>query len=231
MLTGESIPVFKVELPHFDNVDYDPVKDTKHTLYSGTEIIQCRKTGDREVTALIIRTNFNTTKGSLVKSIMFPKPSAFNFVRDSLIFVGIMGGLAMIGYFASIDALIKYLEPGETTRRFFDLITITVPPALPAAVSMGTVFALRRLKKQNIFCISPSKIDAAGVISITVFDKTGTLTEESLNVAGHRTMKTDQTFYPLVEKATKMFNDDERFWNSKEDYKQFKEDQRLKYLE
>lgn len=40
MLTGESIPVFKTELPNTTDKIYDPNKDTKHTLYSGTEVIQ-----------------------------------------------------------------------------------------------------------------------------------------------------------------------------------------------
>lgn len=41
--------------------------------------------------------------------------------------------------------------------RALDLITIVVPPALPATLTIGTNFALSRLKKQSIFCISPQK--------------------------------------------------------------------------
>ena len=35
-----------------------------------------------------------------------------------------------------------------------DLITIVVPPALPAAMTIGSVYAQRRLERKGIFCIS-----------------------------------------------------------------------------
>ena len=71
--------------------------------------------------------------------------------------------------------------------RTLDLITITVPPALPAAMSCGIAFAISRLKRAgSIFCISPTRINLAGQISTFVFDKTGTLTEDSLSVLGLR---------------------------------------------
>lgn len=74
--------------------------------------------------------------------------------------------------------------------RTLDLITVTVPPALPTAMSCGIVFAIGRLKKSDIFCISPSRINLAGQVSTFVFDKTGTLTEEGLTVLGfHGTSK------------------------------------------
>ena len=70
--------------------------------------------------------------------------------------------------------------------RSLDLLTICVPPALPAAVTCGVVFAIRRLKKEKIFCISPNRVNVAGRVTTFVFDKTGTLTEDSLSVMGSR---------------------------------------------
>lgn len=64
--------------------------------------------------------------------------------------------------------------------RSLDLITITVPPALPAAMTVGTILALTRLKKSKIFCISPPRVNIAGRVNLMVFDKTGTLTEDGL---------------------------------------------------
>ena len=45
----------------------------------------------------------------------------------------------------------------EIIIRALDLITIVVPPALPATLSIGTNFALSRLKKEKVFCISPQR--------------------------------------------------------------------------
>lgn len=52
-----------------------------------------------------------------------------------------------------------------------DIITITVPPALPAAMTAGIVYAQRRLKRVGIFCISPQRINMCGQLNVVCFDK------------------------------------------------------------
>ena len=52
-----------------------------------------------------------------------------------------------------------------------DLITVVVPPALPAAMTIGAVHALLRLKKRSIFCISPRSINVSGSVNCICFDK------------------------------------------------------------
>jgi cation-transporting P-type ATPase 13A2 len=180
MLTGESIPVIKNPLPNLSTRFYDPDEDKNFTLYSGTEVIQNRSLGQKEVTAIVIRTNFNTLKGSLIKSILFPKANRFSFSADSMKFIGVLAIVAVIGFLATLPTAIKLLSPGEIIKKSLDLITITVPPALPAAMSVGIVFSLNRLKKQLIFCIDSKRINVAGRVKSIVFDKTGTLTEDSL---------------------------------------------------
>ena len=69
--------------------------------------------------------------------------------------------------------------------RALDLVTIAVPPSLPAVLSSVVLFAMRRLNKKQIYCISPSRISICGRIKTVVFDKTGTLTEEKLRVKNH----------------------------------------------
>ncbi len=55
--------------------------------------------------------------------------------------------------------------------RALDIITIVVPPALPAAMTVGVVYAQTRLKKQGIFCISPQRINICGKLKLICFDK------------------------------------------------------------
>jgi cation-transporting P-type ATPase 13A2 len=86
--------------------------------------------------------------------------------------------------------------------RALDLITVVVPPALPATLSIGTSFALARLRKAAIFCISPNRVNVAGKVNIVCFDKTGTLTEEGLDVLGVRIPeRSGERFGELVEDA------------------------------
>lgn len=63
-----------------------------------------------------------------------------------------------------------------------------MPPALPATLSIGTTFAIDRLRKLGIFCISPNRVNIGGKINVVCFDKTGTLTEEGLEVLGIRSI-------------------------------------------
>ena len=114
--------------------------------------------------------------------------------------------------------MLKELSTIEIIKRLLDLVTITVPPALPAAMSIGVMFALRRLKKNKIYCISPPRVNLAGKVSKIVFDKTGTLTEEGLNVAGHRVMKSNYVFHPMVGHTSQLFEAEDTFWSSTEVY-------------
>lgn len=55
--------------------------------------------------------------------------------------------------------------------RTLDIITIVVPPALPAAMTVGTVYSQSRLKAKKIFCISPPRINVCGKVKLACFDK------------------------------------------------------------
>lgn len=75
-----------------------------------------------------------------------------------------------------------------------------VPPALPATLSIGTSFAIGRLRKLGIYCISPSRVNVAGKINVCCFDKTGTLTEDGLDILGIRSMdRFEHRFGELLE--------------------------------
>jgi cation-transporting ATPase 13A2 len=82
------------------------------------------------------------------------------------------------------------------------LITVVVPPALPATLSIGTSFALARLRKAKIFCVSPNRVNVSGKVNVVCFDKTGTLTEDGLDILGVRIPdRLGERFGELVEDA------------------------------
>ena len=59
MLTGESVPVIKVQLPQPDNPDeyFDVETHKRHTLFSGTQVVQVRNyDSNADVVAVVIRT-------------------------------------------------------------------------------------------------------------------------------------------------------------------------------
>ncbi|KAG7114896.1 cation-transporting ATPase like protein [Verticillium longisporum] len=198
MLTGESVPVSKTPATEEALQQMDLGAPTvspeiaRHFLFCGTKIIRARRPqddqgGDAVALALVVRTGFSTTKGSLVRSMLFPKPSGFKFYRDSFRYVGVMAMVAMLGFVVSLINFIRLdLAWHLIIVRALDVITIAVPPALPATLSIGTSFALARLKKKQIYCISPQRVNVGGKIDIMCFDKTGTLTEDGLDILGVR---------------------------------------------
>ncbi|RDA92278.1 hypothetical protein CP533_5486 [Ophiocordyceps camponoti-saundersi (nom. inval.)] len=213
MLTGESVPVSK--LPATDQTlrlldlgasSVSP-EVSRHFLFCGTRIIRTRRPqedhgGDAAALALVVRTGFNTTKGALVRSMLFPKPSGFKFYRDSFRYISVMAAVAGIGFVASFINFLKLgLEWHLIIIRALDLITIVVPPALPATLTIGTNFAIARLKKKQIFCISPQRVNVGGKLDIMCFDKTGTLTEDGLDVLGIRVVTAEtKRFTDLISK-------------------------------
>ena len=198
MLTGESVPVTKIpatddalDLLNLSASSMHP-DVAKHMLFSGTKIVRARRPQDDKddqaaALAMVVRTGFNTTKGALVRSMLFPKPSGFKFYRDSFRYISVMAFIAAIGFIVS---LINFIRLGLAWHliivRALDLITIVVPPALPATLTIGMSFALSRLKQRQIFCISPQRINVGGRLDVICFDKTGTLTEDGLDVLGLR---------------------------------------------
>ncbi|CAI5756413.1 unnamed protein product [Candida verbasci] len=189
MLTGESVPVTKFQATK-ETVKYlpenfiDPVL-SKSYLFNGTKLLKMRSSNDEPVSAMVLKTGFNTTKGSLVRSMLFPKPTGFKFYEDSFKYIGFMTLIATVGFIYSTYNFIKLgVDKKVMILRALDIITIVVPPALPATLTIGTTFAISRLKKLQIFCIAPTRVNIAGKLDLVCFDKTGTLTEDGLDVLG-----------------------------------------------
>lgn len=208
MLTGESVPVSKTPakdetLLHWRD---DKTENAKSFLYGGTRVVRIRgaMTTDgrgKPALAIVARTGFDTTKGALVRSMLFPKPIGFKFYRDSVRFICVLAGIAAFGFCFSAVQFVRMGIPWHTiVIRALDLITVVVPPALPATLSIGTSFAISRLRKAGIFCISPSRVNIAGKINVCCFDKTGTLTEDGLDILGIRPLdRNANQFSELME--------------------------------
>ncbi|XP_022090368.1 probable cation-transporting ATPase 13A3 [Acanthaster planci] len=191
MLTGESVPVTKTPLPCAMGSDgeedsgYNADKHKRHTLYCGTHIIQTRYYGGEMVKAVVVRTGFSTAKGNLVRSILYPKPMDFSMLKDAILFLCALATFAVIGIIYAIVVFVNFGNDGSyIVRRALDVITIAVPPALPASLTIGMLFAQLRLKSKGIFCISPQRINTCGSLNVVCFDKTGTLTEDGLDLMG-----------------------------------------------
>lgn len=130
MLTGESIPITKVQIPYYKapsdhtglGQSFDAREHNQSILFSGAIVIQTRHDESTDIKAVTIRTGsyslfhdlcfyqtmscflvaFNTTKGELIRSVLFPKPVDFNFSRDTYKYVGGMATIAGCGMILSL---------------------------------------------------------------------------------------------------------------------------------
>ncbi|KAG8788562.1 hypothetical protein FRC15_003443 [Serendipita sp. 397] len=201
MLTGESVPISKMpvkgeDLDRWRRSGEVTAQIAKSVLYAGTKVIRIRGPAQGQIESpaigLVARTGFNTTKGALVRSMLFPKPIGFKFYRDSMRFIAVLAGIAIMGFMISAVQFIRLGVPWHTiVLRALDLITVVVPPALPATLSIGTSFAISRLRANGIFCISPTRVNVGGKVNVVCFDKTGTLTEDGLDILGARALERD----------------------------------------
>ncbi|XP_029472626.1 probable cation-transporting ATPase 13A4 [Rhinatrema bivittatum] len=203
MLTGESIPVTKTPLPCEDSSmpwkKHSAEDFRRHVLFCGTEVIQTKPSGHSPVKAIVLQTGFNTAKGDLVRSILYPKPMNFRLYRDALRFLMCLIGAAAIGMIYAVCVFsISGESAGEVVKKALDVITIAVPPALPAALTIGIIYAQKRLEKKAIFCISPQRINMCGMLNLICFDKTGTLTEDGLDLWG--IVPSEKTCFQQVHK-------------------------------
>ncbi|KAM7098534.1 polyamine-transporting ATPase 13A2 isoform 2-T2 [Molossus nigricans] len=202
-LTGESVPVLKTALPE-GPAPYSPETHRRHTLFCGTLVLQARAFVGPHVLAVVTRTGFCTAKGGLVSSILHPRPVNFKFYKDSMKFVAALSVLALLGTVYSIFILHRNRVPvDEIVIRALDLVTVVVPPALPAAMTVCTLYAQGRLRSQGIFCIHPLRINLGGKLQLLCFDKTGTLTEDGLDVMGVVPLQ-GQAFLPLVPEPRRL---------------------------
>ena len=71
ILTGESIPVVKTPIDDTASETYDATNPNfkKNTIFAGSKFLQV----SHECKAIVIRTGFQTTKGNLIREILYPK--------------------------------------------------------------------------------------------------------------------------------------------------------------
>lgn len=184
MLTGECVPVTKTPmLKNNTAFMFDQKTYSRHILFAGTKLIQTRYIGGERVLGMVINVGIKTAKGDLIRSILYPPPVDYKFEQDSYKFIKLLSLVAFIGFLYTVFTKItRDVNWTKIAVESLDLITIAVPPALPAAMSVGRMYAQKRLKKKDVYCISPRSINVSGSVDLVCFDKTGTLTEDGLDM-------------------------------------------------
>ncbi|GKY92667.1 hypothetical protein MPSEU_000236700 [Mayamaea pseudoterrestris] len=219
LLTGESVPQLKHALeesqsPHDDETLLD-LTDKEHKesiLFAGTGLIAATNTDaakeviakgssnshenslysppDGGVVAIVLRTGFETTQGSLLRTMAYSSSKSGahgNANMDTYIFIFI---LLCCAIFAAATVL-KTGWHDDRRNRFrlllhvVMIITSVVPPELPMELSLAVTNSVAALmQKCQVYCTEIHRIPWAGAVDVVCFDKTGTLTSDEMQLKG-----------------------------------------------
>jgi predicted P-type ATPase len=134
---------------------------------------------------VVYRTSFRSAKGQLISTLLNPQENFMSFFSDALYVILFMALMCSLLYLWSAMYLAGHgASSALITLKYFDALTIAVPPGLTASLTVATGIAISRLKQKGIFVSESTRVNWAGIITAACFDKTGTLTEERLHFKG-----------------------------------------------
>lgn len=202
MLSGESTPLLKesIKLRPADEQLQPEGFDKNSILHGGTMALQVTKpespivpvAPDNGAFAVVTKTGFETSQGSLVRMMIFSSERVSVGNKEAFFFILF---LLIFAIAASWYVWVEGTRMGRIQSKLIldciIVITSVVPPELPMELTMAVNSSLSKLQKFYIYCTEPFRIPLAGRIDVCCFDKTGTLTAEDLVFEGLAGFKND----------------------------------------
>ena len=207
MLSGESTPLLKDSIqlrPGDAQIEPDGL-DKNAFLWGGTKVLQVAHNSaaedapetvptlasgvepppDKGALAIVVKTGFETSQGSLVRTMIYSTERVSANNAEALLFILFLLMFAIAAsWYVWQEGVSKDRKRSKLLLDCVLIITSVVPPELPMELSLAVNTALAALAKFAIFCTEPFRIPFAGRIDVACFDKTGTLTGENLVVDG-----------------------------------------------
>ncbi|TVY84184.1 Manganese-transporting ATPase [Lachnellula suecica] len=203
MLSGESTPLLKdsIQLRPSDALLEPEGLDKNAFLYGGTKVLQITHGNTEEerpkvasgvpappdngAMAIVVKTGFETSQGSLVRTMIYSTERVSANNAEALLFILFLLIFAIAASWYVWDEGVK--KDRKRSKLLLDcvlIVTSVVPPELPMELSLAVNTSLAALSRYAIYCTEPFRIPFAGRVDVACFDKTGTLTGEDLVVEG-----------------------------------------------
>ena len=207
MLSGESTPVLKdsIQLRPGDARIEPEALDKNAFIYGGTKVLQVAHGSssedapdtvpqvssgvnpppDKGAMAIVIKTGFETSQGSLVRTMIYSTERVSANNVEALLFILFLLIFAIAAsWYVWQEGVAKDRKRSKLLLDCVLIVTSVVPPELPMELSLAVNTSLAALSRYAIFCTEPFRIPFAGRVDVACFDKTGTLTGEDLVVDG-----------------------------------------------
>ncbi|PYH32862.1 ion-transporting P-type ATPase SPF1 [Aspergillus neoniger CBS 115656] len=206
MLSGESTPLLKesVQLRPGDDLIEPDGLDKNAFVHGGTKVLQITHanttsddiakshdgsgilpTPDSGALGVVVKTGFETSQGSLVRTMIYSTERVSANNVEALLFILFLLIFAIAAsWYVWQEGVAKDRKRSKLLLDCVLIITSVVPPELPMELSLAVNTSLAALSKFAIFCTEPFRIPFAGRVDVACFDKTGTLTGEDLVVDG-----------------------------------------------
>lgn len=99
----------------------------------------------QRVLALAVRTGFLSRHGRSIRSLVFPNRPQFDFNNQAILYIKLLFTITIFGVLVSTTTGLLFGFPAKTILiRSLDLFTDSIPPALPAVLSIGIAIAINR---------------------------------------------------------------------------------------
>ena len=130
---------------------------------------------------MVIRTNFMTRKGRILRQILNRAPQQPDFFQKAVIFLMFSGILSIILFFCTVTIKLNAnIDRSLVWLSIVNFLLNAIPPAFPIYFTMAYSWSIYRLKKFDILTTMPEKTVEPNRLKISCFDKTGTLTENKI---------------------------------------------------
>lgn len=173
-LTGESIPVTKLEKP----VAREAVPTDRTCLvYSGTLITAGTGSG------VVVGTGSSTELGRIsdlikeTKKPQTPLSKSLANIAKWITIVTLVVGVALFGI-----GILRGYGPLESALTAITLAVASIPEGLPAVITIASAIGVRRMARRNAIIRYMPTVETLGSTTVICSDKTGTLTRNEMTV-------------------------------------------------
>ena len=167
---------------------------TKNTTSTTTPVLPLPPDGG--VPAYVLRTGWSTTRGSLLRTMVWGSAATDSSVsnnKDTLLFILMLLGFAILAATHVYKESIKdeTRNPFKLILHIIIIITSVIPPELPMELSLAVTTSIGDLMSKRIWCSEGWRVPFAGQVNVCCFDKTGTITSDDMRVRGVRVISSE----------------------------------------